>query len=385
MIQARLHGTVEELAGLRDEWDRLAEACGRPCSAPDLLLAWWRTMAPEGASPRVVTVREDGRLVGLAPLLVERGALGVPLLRFLGTPHLPQRSAILASAAHEPAVLGAVAGCLAGSHPRPALVSLDRIDRLGAARSLARAWPAPLGTAIAQGFTVPAPVLSTGGRSFDEWLASRSSNFRRDIRRTTRRLADAGATIRRVAGPAELRSALDAFARLHGTRWGDRSQLWRPPTIAMLASAGETMLAPGRMRAYVAVAGDEIVAVEILFAAGGEVTSWNGGWDQAWAPVRPSMALLHRAIRDCFDGGERRFDLGEGEQPYKRRLAEGDDPVSWTALVPRGATYPAGQAALAPWRGAWMSRTLARRLPAPARTAIRRVRRRVRRRGRPRS
>jgi CelD/BcsL family acetyltransferase involved in cellulose biosynthesis len=309
--------------------------------------------------------------------MLVRTTLGVRLLRFLGTPNLPQRTAILAAPGDEERVVEAVAGALGRARPRSALVNLDRIDGGERwARIMARAWPTPLGASLSSPFTVSAPVLSMSGRSFDEWLAGKSSNFRKEVRRTRRKVETAGAVIRRVAGPADLAPALDAFARLHGARWGERSNLWHAPTIAMLNDAGATMVEAGRMRVYVAEAGDDVIAVEILFAAGGEVSSWNTAWNPAWAEARLSMAALYQAIEDCFDEGDARLDLGEGEQPYKARLTDGDDPVSWITITPRGRAYPAALSIMAPRYARRSGRSLLRRLPKDAQLRIRRVLRR---------
>ena len=66
------------LSGIEREWGELAVECARPGSLPDLLLPWWRHLAPPGALARVVAVREGGRLVGLAPFLIHEGPLGRP-------------------------------------------------------------------------------------------------------------------------------------------------------------------------------------------------------------------------------------------------------------------------------------------------------------------
>ena len=379
MTAVELHEDPEELERLRDEWDALAVACARPGSSAPLLIAWWRNLAPASACLRVVSVRRDGRLVGLAPLFLNRGPLGLPALRFLGTPHMPQRHAILAAPGEEREVMRAVGAALAASRPRPVSLGLERIDAAATWPSaLAGSWPAPLGAALACEFSVSAPVLTMNGGRFDDWLAGKSSNFRKEVRRTRRKLEASGARVHRVRDAAALERALTAFARLHGAHWGDRSKLWRPPTLGMLREAGETMVPEGRMRVYTVEADGEAIAVELLFAAGGEVASWNTAWDPAWADERPSMGALYQAIEDCFEGGDRRLDLGEGKQPYKLRLADDDEPVSWMTLIPRGAAFPLAQAVAAPRRIHRAVRTLVQRLPPPTRQRIAAARRLLR-------
>lgn len=378
MPASELIDAVDRLPALRREWDDLAVAVGRPGSAPDLLLAWLRHMAPAGSAPRVVSVREAGRLVGLAPFLVHPGPRGRPLARLLATPSMPQRSCVLALPGHEDAVCAAVARELAASRPRPAVLSLERIDR-GASwpGRMAGAWPGPGRARLLWDQRVPGPGITIGPDGFDAWLSGRSTGFRRKHRLTRRRLAERGAAIVRASDAAGVRRGLEAFGRLHGARWGERSRLWRPDSLAMLQEAGEALLREHRFRLYAVEADDEIVATMILFAAGGQVVAWNGGWNPAWARERPSAALLDHAIEECFALGDRHLDLGEADQPYKTRLADRDDPVAWATVLPRGASYPLMRAVTAPERLRGRARTAARRLPPGVQRALRDARGRL--------
>jgi CelD/BcsL family acetyltransferase involved in cellulose biosynthesis len=369
---------TEALEGLSPEWDDLAVECARPCSAPALLLAWWRHLAPAGAELRAVTVREAGRLVGLAPFFVQPGPVGRAQARLMGTPTMPQRSCILASAGHEAAVCAAAASALGRSDPRPALLILERIDAAATwPAALAAAWPAPAHARLIRGLRVPGRVLAMEIGSFEAWLDGRSRNFRREVRRTDRRVADAGGRVERAEDPAAAARALDAFERLHAARWGDRSRLWRPDTMAMLRQAATEMVGSGRMRLYTVVGPEGIVATLILFAAGGEVTGWNSGWDPAWAASRPATALAHRAIADCFALGDRRLDWGENAPMAKLRLSNGDDPVAWATLLPRDLSYPLVRAATVPARFRDHVRMAVRRLPPPVHRALRDAHRRL--------
>ncbi|MGD9694496.1 MAG: GNAT family N-acetyltransferase [Thermoleophilia bacterium] len=372
---------VEDDAGLarvRDDWEALAAATRRPGSLPDLLIAWRRHVAPREALTRVVTVRDGGRLVGLAPFLVDRGPLGIAYARMFGTPSLPQRSGILAAPGREEEVVRLVARALAASDPAPGVISLQRIDAGAAAPSLLRrAWPEPLGARLHWHQREPAPVLSLAGRGYDDWLATKGSRTRQKLRRARRRLAERGVAFALAESPAEVAEALDAYRRMHGAHWGDRSRLWREPSMAMLREAAERLVPSGGMRLYLLRTADGIISVEIVLAAGGEAALWNRGWDPAWARESASMVALHDVIEHCFAVGDVRLDLGEKAQPYKLRLSDGDDPVAWATLIPRGRSFPQAVVATAPERWRHRARAAAMRLPDPAVERIKAVRRRL--------
>jgi CelD/BcsL family acetyltransferase involved in cellulose biosynthesis len=70
---------IDELGAaeqIRDEWDALAVARGRPFCSPAWMLAWWRHAAPPSALLRIAAVRQNGRLVGVAPFFAREEGMG---------------------------------------------------------------------------------------------------------------------------------------------------------------------------------------------------------------------------------------------------------------------------------------------------------------------
>src|SRR5438067_1699906 len=72
--------TTAGLEALRAEWSRLWEECpaATPFQAPEWLLPWWRRLGRGRLWS--LALRREGRLVGLAPLCVQR-YYGLPLRR----------------------------------------------------------------------------------------------------------------------------------------------------------------------------------------------------------------------------------------------------------------------------------------------------------------
>ena len=318
---------------LRDSWDALAVACARPLSAPGWLLAWWNTMASPGAAARVVTVRDGDELVGIAPFHVVRKH-GVAQYLPFGT-GMANRNGPLAVPGREREVAAAIGMALQAADPHPGVVHLDQID-------VDSPWPAALaGTWPGRRpFTenrhvAPAPVLHLRG-DFEEWLAGKSTNFRQRLRRDGRRLEGRGARTHAITSEAEFDRIMRAFGELHGARWGGQSALNADAGRALMLSAGREMLAGGRFRVYAIETDDQVVTVQLFVAAGGEVAYWNGGWHPDWAQFSPAIQGIVAGIKDGFERGDRRVDFGQGDHPYKQRLADGDAPVAWPSLYPHG-------------------------------------------------
>ena len=197
--------------------------------------------------------------------------------------------------------------------------------------------------------------MSLQATSFDAWLSAKSSNFRREMRRLRRQFAAAGGTTR-SSTPDTLSADIDVFVRLHGSRWEDRGSsslldlgVGLP---AVLNDIGQALLnQEGRFRLLLCEVEGEPISAQLFLAAGGRVLYINGGWDERFAKFKPSMLGILAVIEDAFERGEDHVDLGLGEQHYKLRFADGDDPVAWTILIPAGVRLPLTLLRTAPMRG----------------------------------
>ena len=176
--------------------------------------------------------------------------------------------------------------------------------------------------------------VSLADGSFDTWLAAKGSHFRKRMRKVRRDVEAAGGTMR--ISTAETLSTTSPPS-CGCTRPAGRAAASRRSSCASGSSLPSTrrspprMLAAGRLRLDLVELDGEPVAAELLAAAGGEATSINGGWDEQHANRR-----LER-LDAAHDRGRVRarrpaVDWGPGDQLFKRRFADGNDPVCWTLL-----------------------------------------------------
>jgi CelD/BcsL family acetyltransferase involved in cellulose biosynthesis len=351
---------TDGLEALRADWDALAVGAGRPYCAPAWMLAWWRHVGSSRGPLRVVAVRRDGDLVGLAPFYAQREGLGRPTRYRLLAADLSHRIEPLAAPGSEREVAEAIASALAEARPRPALVSFESIDAgSGWPTLLARAWPGPGRAALERLWTRPALTIRLEDTTFEEWLQRRSRKFRGYSRRNLKQLEEHGAEFRLARSEEELERGLAEFVALHERRWVDRggSVALSGGVEGMLAEAGRELLASERLRLFTVAVDGHAISANLFVAAGGEVAYWNGGFDPDWSHVQPSLRGIESAIRDAIDRGERRLDLGGGTEQYKYRLADGEGELETTLLLPPGARRPLTRLQLAP-------RALARRARA---------------------
>lgn len=380
-LDAKILDDRERIDALVPEWHALATACGEPLAAPAWVLTLSREIAGASETPRIVTVREDGQLIGLAPLCVDlsqpRRAADYRLI----AGDMP-RTMLLALPGREWEAAGAVADALAQSAPRLDALALESIPVATCwPIALAEQWPGRMRPLLRQYFTMSSPTVALTQGSFDAWLGAKSSNFRSQMRRMRRRFAEAGGS-----GRFSTRETLDddwaAMVQLHSGRWEGRGASSIVAGGAALNTAykaiGHELLERGEFRLRVLEIDGKPISVQLFAAVGSEVIYINGGWDEEHAQFKPSMLGILDAIEDAFARGERRMDLGPGAQPYKLRFADGTDPVAWWVLIPPGRRMPLALARTLP-RTTWRElRDAAKRALPPERVdRLRELRRRL--------
>jgi CelD/BcsL family acetyltransferase involved in cellulose biosynthesis len=356
-VRGELFVDLDRLEQVREEWEELADVARRPFASPAWSLAWWRHASPRGARLRVAVAREGGRLVAVAPFFAARGPGGLRTLMPLasGTSQRGEPVGLPGRELEAGAVLAAV---LAETGAQ-----VVRFEGVSASspwpRALASGWPGRLRTRLYLEQAMPAPFVSLSGLDLDTWLRSRSSNFRSALRRHVKRGDEAGASVRRVSDAREARRGVVDFARLHRARWASRggSGVLNGRVETMLVEAVEELLARDRLRLYVLGLDGRAVGADLFLAAGGEISYWLGGFDDASARLAPSIRNIYAAVEDAIAQKDTRLDLGAGGQEYKYRFADGEEQLEWWVLVPGG-------------RGSRSART--RLLPSRVRTALRR-------------
>jgi CelD/BcsL family acetyltransferase involved in cellulose biosynthesis len=333
---------LDDLEPLRPEWEELAGRGRNIFATWDWVSTWWRHFEA-GHSLATMAVRErDGRLVGIVPLYRWRGR---PLrtLRFLGHGAGDQLGPIC-----DPQDRGRVARAL-----RHALRGGHGWDLvLGEYLPASEGWSSLLaGHPLRR---ASSPVLRFGAGGWEEFLSSRSANFRGQVRTRERRLhRDHDATYRLVTDPNELDGALDALFRLHAARRPEGSSF--VPREAFQRDFARRALSRGWLRLWLLEADGADRAAWYGFRFGDVESFYQSGRDPEWEHSSVGFVLLAHTIRAAADDGMTEYRHLRGGEPYKYRFST-HDPGLETIAVSCGA---AGGAAVT--GAAIVPRALARR------------------------
>jgi CelD/BcsL family acetyltransferase involved in cellulose biosynthesis len=335
-LQAELLETVAAVERHLPAWDALAAARGRPYCAPGWMLSWLRAVAPPGSLLRTCVVHDGDELVGIAPFWTQGedggGRYGL-LAERTSYPLEP-----LSVEGREAETAAAFGELLAEARPRPREIELTGVPSTSQwPRLLAEHWPDSSRASITRTREEPVPTVGLGHPSMAAWLATRSRNFRQQLRRGRRQLEEAGAQFR-TSTAGELDRDLDSLARLHHARWSARggSRALDARVEAMLKLAGPT-LGQARFRLLSIDVGGASISAHLFVRAGATRAYWLGGFDDRWEGCRPSLQVLAAAIEDGIECGDELLELGPGGQHYKYRLADSQDGVAWVTLSPAGA------------------------------------------------
>lgn len=356
-------------------WDALAVSSSRPYGAPGWVLPWWDHLRPEGSRLRPITVRDGSDVIGVLPLCVSRDRRGVVTGHLLGHDS-SSYSEPLASPHREQEVASALTRCLSTAGQQLDVLALTGIPQDSPwPRLLQQAWPGPR-PHLSLVSTMPAPFADLPAGGFEEWFAGRSHHFQKHLKYLRRKFLRLGGHFERARSDAGTRSGLRDLERLHLGRWTDRggSRAMTPGVLEMLQQAGGE-LGPDRMQLWTAVADREVVAAALFVSAGHEVHYWLGGFDEDWASLSVSNLLILEAVEHAAQTGHTRVSFGPGGQPYKYRLATGEDRLDWIDLLPVQRRYPYVRLVQSPHRA---YRIAARRTPPEVkermRSAVRRLR-----------
>jgi CelD/BcsL family acetyltransferase involved in cellulose biosynthesis len=359
-----------ELAPYLDGWDRLAVAAERPFCAPGWMLAWWREGRSGKTALRVVLVLDGDRLLGVGPFFAQI-SYGLTELRLLGA-GFSHRIGPLAAAGEEERVATTMAAALAELKPRAASVVFEGCDAEDRwPERLAESWPGRR-PRLRTDSVMEAPVIQLDG-SDEAWMERRTRNFRKLARRTSKRLGETEVSGRIGADAA----AVKGFLRLHHMRWDQRggSNLDRTAERVVAAAAAE-LGDSGRLEVILLEGPEGPVSAELMLRTGPTAAIWATGFDPEWSQYAPGLQVRLVTLRAAAEHGVRLVDLGGGAAEYKVRMADGDMPIAWRTLFPRGPRYPMIRLRLAPKHVRQALRRAAHRLPERHRERLKRLLRR---------
>jgi CelD/BcsL family acetyltransferase involved in cellulose biosynthesis len=372
---------LEDFRALRQDWQDLFSVCAAqtPFTSWEWLFSWW--MAYGGTRPlRILTVRRNGKLSGIAPLYVdnERTPFRTTcrILKMIGdgsfdSDHLD----FLIEPGHEAGVTSAFGTWLSKSAEWDAIALRELTGASSLANSM-RDFAACTGADLLTERT-PSAVLDLPA-SFDTFLKERQARFRTRVRALLRKVDQGELAFESRCEPSELRRKLRSLFALHQRRWeatGGTGVFNAPAKRRFYAHFAARFARNDWLRLYSLRRGKQYVAHQLCFGIKGVTYLLQEGFDTADPSASYGQMLRAAVIRHLIETGESQYDFLGGFSRHKEEW--GARRATMLRIIVARPTLRAWIYVNAPmWRES-IANTAKRVLPAAAITGLRRLRTRV--------
>jgi CelD/BcsL family acetyltransferase involved in cellulose biosynthesis len=314
-------GDRGELEAHLAAWSELADEAGELFETPQWLLSWLEAYWP-GRPWRFLLLYQDERLEGLLPLVDDargelccNGCLTLPI-----NDHV-ERCGFLHRSAPGPLIEAAVRHLRQGQ--RRLRLRFHRSEA-GPALEAHRVAARGQGLHFATRPASESPEVRLEG-GYAEYLAGRSKNYRKLLRRKQRLLREAGSARWVVVAAAEDLSAhWPALLAVEARSWKAAQQTsidTEPAAEAFYSALARRCAERGWLRSYLLYLEDQPVAHLLGVVHRQRYYALKSSYDGRHEVLSPGVLLFAQALEDCFAAGLERFEiLGDAEQ-WKRQLA----------------------------------------------------------------
>ncbi|TWT78474.1 hypothetical protein Pla123a_12660 [Posidoniimonas polymericola] len=347
---------LQSLGAYRMAWNALFAETPRATffQTYDWLCIYWQHFG-EDKKLRVLVVRAGGQVIGIVPLCVQRQRHTVGTVRTLCYP-LDNWGSVFGPIGANPAATLAMAMKHIAQTPRDwdrielQWVAHESTDRGRSQRAMQLAGLRP---ALEPG---DASSLIDLPGDYEDYLESRSTKFRHELRRHVSRVAELPAArhLRHRPAPAaggdgspnwDLFERCQEIAR-HSWQANstDGNTLCHTAYEDYFRDTHAAAARLGMLDMNLLFVGDLAVAFNYNYVCRGRVLGLRMGYNPESAPKGAGMALLGMLIRDSCDRGDAQIDLGPGSQAFKRRLRTAvrtthtltySSPASWRSQAIR--------------------------------------------------
>ncbi|MGV3592755.1 MAG: GNAT family N-acetyltransferase [Gammaproteobacteria bacterium] len=309
---------------LRAEWTELLQASSSDTFflTWEWLYTWWKHLHGNRRL-HIVTVRQEGRLVALAPLAVRprqwNRLMPFEMLEFLGCGSVGSDylSLIVRRGFEDTALPVLVTGLRDSGY----VLELSHVDRTSAQMSAAAAELRAQGWREQCATIERCPHIPLEGHTWDSYLGTLGRTHRTNFRRKVKKLNQLyKLRIEEARTDTERRAALDVLVNLHLKRRrevGDSDALHTPELIAFHEEATAIALQRGWLKLYVMWLDDAPVAAMYGFEYDRVFNFYQSGFDSAYATYSVGLVMAGLSIQGAIERGIRDFDFLHGEEPYK--------------------------------------------------------------------
>jgi CelD/BcsL family acetyltransferase involved in cellulose biosynthesis len=324
--------TTQEFQALAAEWNDLlaASVVHVPFLRHEYLLGWWETRGGgEWMSDelRLVTARQEGVLVGVAPLFLTQNRDAKPALMLLGSIEISDYLDVLVRPEQLPAFADGLLTHLAQS---PDWQVLDWYNVLSTSPILAalQAGAGQRGWLYASEHYQPCPHILLPG-DWEQYLAEQvDKKQRHEIRRKMRRAEESDVPVKWyiVEDGATLHDEVDGFLALM-EQDAEKARFLTPAMRQCFHCTAQAAFDNGWLQlAFITVDGQKACGY-FNFDYDNQIWVYNSGIDFSFQQYSPGWVLLGYLLQWANEHKRAAFDFMRGNEEYKYRFGAVDREV----------------------------------------------------------
>ncbi len=323
-MQTEIYTTAEAFDTLAGEWNATLQRS----SSNTLFLTnewqktWWQYLGD--GDLRVLALRQDGVLAGIAPLFFEENALGGVEVALVGCKEVSDYLDFIFVTGCEEACFRAVIDYLKGGQaPAWHTLGLCNILESSPTLSLFKDMLAGEGWNPVATFEDVCPIVTLPA-TFDAYLAMLDGKERRELQRKLRRASE-DVAITFATDKAALNKDMADFLSLMKASMVSKTAFMTPRMERFFHAAAHAMLDAGWLQlSFLEVEGQR-AATYLNFVYDNAVLVYNSGLDpQKFAYLSPGQVLVARLIEKAIHDKCRAFDFLQGNEEYKYKLGGQD-------------------------------------------------------------
>ncbi len=321
-MEYTLHNNFSEINA--QEWnDLLKESVSNtPFLRHEYQRGWWEHRGGgewQNAQLILVSAREAGRLIGIAPLFVAEYE-GKSALLLIGSIEISDYLDLIVRMDDHSRFITGLLDFLASSFADN-WSSLDWYNLPDSSPTLAalKAESESRGWTHLEEMYRPTPRIALNG-DFDEYLSRVEKKQRHEIRRKMRRAIESERGVRWfISDMADPEAEIDSFLKLMEQDQGKASFL-REPMRVQMRDVIRTAHENGWLWLAFLEADGQRVAAALNFDYENKLWGYNAGVNRDFMDLSPGWVLLGHVLEWCCQNGRYEFDFMRGDEDYKYRF-----------------------------------------------------------------
>jgi len=313
--------TVESLDGVTSSWNELRHCLkwGSIFVLPAWLKVWWEVFG-SGAELYLRTLRQREKIIGLAPLLVNKETAS-----FIGSADVCDYFDFVIIPGREQDFFKVMLDDLREK-------GINQLD-LRPLRPDSTVLSHLVSIAQNRGYEVlchpeDVSLVLDLPSTWDEYLAILNKKQRHEVRRKLRRLWEAGNVEHRcVEVGREVEDYLDIFLKLFSLSRDEKASFMNPKMESFFRSLAKAMAEIGLLRLGIIQLDKVPVAMTMGFDYNDSHYLYNSAYDPQYNSLSVGLLCKVLCIKESIEKGRKKWDFLKGGEPYKYQLGGQEIPL----------------------------------------------------------